>query len=59
VRRIETLARQERLNYTQRDERALDGLPEVFLPGMLLELTVPTLESERDTAKSINARTED
>ncbi len=40
IRRIKTLAKQENLNYTQRDERSLDELPEVFLPGMLLEVTV-------------------
>lgn len=42
IRRIETLAKAEQLNYTQLDERSLDELPELFLPGMLLELTVPT-----------------
>jgi release factor glutamine methyltransferase len=42
IRRIENLAKSEQLTYTQLDERSLDELPEVFLPGMLLELTVPT-----------------
>lgn len=42
IRRIEKLAEAEQLNYKQLDERSLDELPEVFLPGMLLELTVPT-----------------
>lgn len=41
IRRIKNLAKAEQLNYTQLDERSLDELPEVFLPGMLLELTVP------------------
>lgn len=59
IRRIESLAKQENLNYTQRDERSLDELPEVFLPGMLLELTVPTTESEHDAAASINFETQD
>lgn len=42
IRRIETLANAEGLHFTQLDQRDLDQLPEVFLPGMLLELTVPT-----------------
>jgi release factor glutamine methyltransferase len=42
IRRVEKLAEAEQLNYQQLDERSLDELPEVFLPGMLLELTVPT-----------------
>ncbi len=41
IRRIENLAKAEQLNYTQLDKRSLDELPEVFLPGMLLELSVP------------------
>ena len=41
IRRIEDLAKSEQLNYIQLDERSLNELPEVFLPGMLLELTVP------------------
>ena len=47
IRRIETLANAEELHYTQLDERDLDDLPEVFLPGMLLELTVGSGSSER------------
>ena len=46
IRRIEMLAKEERLQYVQLDERSLDELPEIFLPGMLLELTVPSIESE-------------
>lgn len=42
IRRIEMLARKERLQFAQLDGRSLDELPEVFLPGMLLELTVPS-----------------
>ena len=41
IRRIEMLTRQERLQYLQLDDRSLDELPEVFLPGMLIEITVP------------------
>ncbi len=41
IRRIENLANDEELQYKQLDERSLENLPEVFLPGMLLELTVP------------------
>jgi len=41
IRRIEMLACSEDLRYIQLDDRTLDELPEVFLPGMLLELSVP------------------
>ncbi|MBC7966882.1 MAG: class I SAM-dependent methyltransferase [Fuerstia sp.] len=41
IRRIEILALKERLQFVQLDERSLDELPEVFLPGMLLELSLP------------------
>ncbi len=41
IRRIKKLAEAEQLNYTQLDSRSLEDMPEVFLPGMLLELTVP------------------
>ena len=41
IRRIKILATQKGLKCSQLDERSLDNLPEVFLPGMLLELTVP------------------
>ena len=44
IRRIEMLAQKERLQFTQLDGRSLDELPEIFLPGMLLELTVPSTE---------------
>jgi len=47
IRRIENLAKAEQLNCTQLDKRSLDELPEVFLPGMLLELTVGSGSSER------------
>ena len=46
IRRIEMLAQKERLLFVQLDRRSLDELPEIFLPGMLLELTVPPTESE-------------
>ena len=46
IRRIEMLAQKERLQFVQLDERTLDELPPIFLPGMLLELTVPSTESE-------------
>ncbi|MEJ7594685.1 MAG: methyltransferase [Planctomycetaceae bacterium] len=46
IRRIEMLAQAERLQFIQLDERSLEELPEVFLPGMVLELTVPSTESE-------------
>ena len=41
IRRIKMLAINEDLRYIQLDNRNLDVLPEVFLPGMLLELSVP------------------
>lgn len=50
IRRIEMLAQKERLRFVLLDERSLDELPEVFLPGMLLELSVPGT-----TAQTINA----
>jgi len=46
IQRIEMLAQQERLQLVQRDARSLEELPEIFLPGMLLELTVQSTESE-------------
>ncbi len=52
IRRIEMLAKEERLQYVQLDERSLDELPEIFLPGMLLELTVPSTESELRAGQS-------
>jgi len=45
IRRIKMLATQKGLKYSQLDERSLDDLAEVFLPGMLLELTVPPDET--------------
>ncbi len=50
IRRIEVLAKRERLRYVQLDDRSLDELPELFLPGMLVELTVP---SEKNVANQI------
>ena len=41
IQRIKILAHQEGLQFVQRDARSLEELPEIFLPGMLLELTVP------------------
>lgn len=38
IRTIEDLAPQHGLRVTRHDERVLDDLPEVFLPGMLLEI---------------------
>ena len=46
IRRVEMLAQKERLLFVQLDQRSLAELPEIFLPGMLLELTVPPTESE-------------
>ena len=46
IRRIKTLANNEGLHYVQLDERELDDLPEAFLPGMLLELTVGSAQGE-------------
>lgn len=42
IRRIKELATHEGLRHAQLDDRSLDELPELFLPGMLVELTVPT-----------------
>ena len=41
IRRIEEVAAKEELEFRLLDDRSLDTLPEVFLPGMLIELTVP------------------
>jgi release factor glutamine methyltransferase len=42
IRRIQEVAAKESLECRLLDERKLEELPEVFLPGMLIELTVPT-----------------
>jgi methylase of polypeptide subunit release factors len=41
IRRIQHQATQNKLSCQILDERSLDSLPEVFLPGMLIEVTVP------------------
>jgi len=41
IRKIQDVAASENLNCTILDDRTLDELPELFLPGMLLEITVP------------------
>jgi len=41
IRKIQQVAAQENLSCVLRDERSLDTLPELFLPGMLIEITVP------------------
>ena len=41
IRKIQEVAAAENLSCTILDERKLDELPEVFLPGMLIEITVP------------------
>jgi release factor glutamine methyltransferase len=41
IRRIQEVAVEQRLSCTLLDDRSLDSLPEVFLPGMLIEIRVP------------------
>lgn len=41
IRRIQEQAAKDRLDCRILDDRTLDSLPEVFLPGMLIEITVP------------------
>ena len=41
IRRIQEVAAEQRLSCTLLDDRSLDSLPEVFLPGMLIEIRVP------------------
>lgn len=43
IRKIQEIASAERLSCTILDERQLKDLPEVFLPGMLIEIRVPDL----------------
>ena len=40
IRRIQEVAADEKLQCRLLDERSLDTLPELFLPGMLIEITV-------------------
>ncbi len=41
IRRIQEVAAENQLSCTLRDDRPLESLPEVFLPGMLIEIRVP------------------
>jgi len=41
IRKIQEVASEEKLSCTILDERELEDLPEVFLPGMLIEIRVP------------------
>jgi release factor glutamine methyltransferase len=41
IRKIQEVAAEQRLSCTLLDDRSLDSLPEVFLPGMLIEIRVP------------------
>ena len=41
IRQIQKVADRERLEHRLLDERRLEDLPELFLPGLLIELTVP------------------
>lgn len=41
IRRIQEQAAKNRLDCLILDDRTLDSLPEVFLPGMLIEITIP------------------
>ena len=41
IRRIQEVAAEQQLSCTLLDDRSLDSLPEVFLPGMLIEIRVP------------------
>ncbi|MEZ6042179.1 MAG: 50S ribosomal protein L11 methyltransferase [Planctomycetaceae bacterium] len=41
IRRIESECRNQGLQFSILDDRQLDQLPEVFLPGMLMEISVP------------------
>lgn len=41
IRKVQEVAAAENLNCTILDERQLNDLPEVFLPGMLLDISVP------------------
>ena len=41
IRRIQEVAAEQKLSCTLLDDRPLESLPEVFLPGMLIEIRVP------------------
>jgi hypothetical protein len=41
IRRIQEVAAEQQLSCTLLDDRALESLPEIFLPGMLIEIRVP------------------
>lgn len=41
IKRIQKVAKDEGLTCLQLDDRSLEDLPELFLPGMLLEISVP------------------
>jgi hypothetical protein len=41
IRRIQEVADEQKLSCTLLDDRPLESLPEVFLPGMLIEIRVP------------------
>ena len=41
IRRIQEVAEEQKLSCTLLDDRPLESLPEVFLPGMLIEIRVP------------------
>ena len=41
IRRVELKAREEHLRCVRFDDRSLEQLSEIFLPGMLLEISIP------------------
>jgi hypothetical protein len=41
IRRIQEVASEQQLSCTLLDDRKLESLPEIFLPGMLIEIRVP------------------
>ena len=41
IRRIQEVAAEQQLSCTLLDDRPLESLPEIFLPGMLIEIRVP------------------
>lgn len=41
IRRIQQVAAEQKLDCTLRDDRTLESLPEIFLPGMLIEIRLP------------------
>lgn len=44
IRRIQEVAAEQQLSCTLLDDRPLESLPEVFLPGMLIEIRVPVAQ---------------